>query len=125
MFIPAAPITMSWRDLPGVDSIATAGVDVGHDGNVDGVHDVSGRVEDVPHLQEPYIGRSQHGRAQPEAGHLHRLETRGLDDPGTHGVVTTRDDERSPLEDGGAQDLGAARRHPIGPRRSARLCSGS
>ena len=99
------------RDQPlgdpgGVDGVAAAGVDVGHDRDVHGLDDVPGHVQDVLHLHEADVGLAEAGRGQAVAGDLDGLEAGLFDDLGREGVVAAGHDDGPAVHDGFAQDFG-------------------
>ncbi len=101
MFMPARPMAMSpLRDPGGVDGVAAAGVEIGHDRDPDRLGDVPGEVEDVLHPDEADVGLAEEGPRQAVAGDLDGLEPALFDDLGAQGVVTAGDDDRPPLHDG-------------------------
>ena len=87
IFIPAAHLDQAFGDPGGVDGVAAAGVDVGHDGNTHRLDDVPGHVQNVFHLHQADVRLAQDARGQPVAGDLDGLKAAFFDDFRAQGVV--------------------------------------
>ncbi len=81
-------------DTGGVEGVAAAGIDIGHDRDLHGAADVGGDVEDVFHLDETDIREGEQRAGETEAGNLDGLKTGGLDDARAESAVAAGDDER-------------------------------
>ena len=92
--------------MPGVDCIAEAGVAIGHDRNVHGLHDLRRAFDHFGHRQEAVIGQPQVGDRDTVAAALDGLEARLLDQPRTQRVPGTRHQQKAGRQDQGLEATG-------------------
>ncbi len=95
MFTPATPMAISRSVMSAALSAFPPPVSMSAmTGMPHRAHDIPGMVEDVLHFDQAHVGPRQQAPRQPESAHLHRLETRALDDPRAQRVVATRHHQR-------------------------------